>query len=416
MGNHYNDKHQIKDLLNSDVIKHLRHLLPNGKVKDNSFYTGNINGDTGESLVITLSGKYAGKGKDFATGESVDLFDLFAYHWNLQGNANFRTLIGRLKEYLGLAPESNKTRSHAEITAIKERQKEAVKQRQIKAEQEACAEADKIRKKQETALKIWDKATAIKDTQAHLYLRSRSLNPSYGKNTRSIGYSECYHSELKQSLPCLIALIKDTNTNTPLGVERHYLPPEPQETKEAYKQWFKGQNISRRKALGISKGGAVMLNYPNKSLKTLVLCEGVINALTAMDYIKDKTCPLEDATNPLNAMFWAFLSAGNIRNITIPDHIKYIILFCDNDTSGQATIQALKDGTSYINLQKSREKQGGNAIELKAFKVTKGNDLNDLILTVSNKCKINKIDIADQKYLIPIDTQQNKETPPQAAT
>jgi hypothetical protein len=53
------------------------YLFPDGKTRYGKFYVGNIQGDAGDSLVVTLTGSREGCWKDFATGEgSNNLFDL----------------------------------------------------------------------------------------------------------------------------------------------------------------------------------------------------------------------------------------------------------------------------------------------------------------------------------------------------
>ncbi|MDR2341020.1 MAG: hypothetical protein LBD72_01645 [Puniceicoccales bacterium] len=44
-------------------------LFPDGNVRYGKFYVGNLHGDAGKSLVITVDGSRTGMRKDFATGE-----------------------------------------------------------------------------------------------------------------------------------------------------------------------------------------------------------------------------------------------------------------------------------------------------------------------------------------------------------
>lgn len=66
----YNDSNNIKhlkDKLISSINETLFYLFPNGEIKNNKFYIGNIEGDYGKSLNIDLEGKSAGFWYDFAT-------------------------------------------------------------------------------------------------------------------------------------------------------------------------------------------------------------------------------------------------------------------------------------------------------------------------------------------------------------
>lgn len=60
-----------------------RYLLPNGKKIGNEWRVGNIDGESGESLGVHLTGEKAGIWSDFATGNSGDLLNLWVQSRNL---------------------------------------------------------------------------------------------------------------------------------------------------------------------------------------------------------------------------------------------------------------------------------------------------------------------------------------------
>lgn len=387
---HKIDAEHIKAELLSGLRGHLKTFYPNGKIKGNSFYIGNIHGDKGESLVITLSGRYAGKGKDFATGESFDIFALFAHHFNLNTKTQFYQLLQRLSEYLGLSQSENKPLTEAEIQNIKAKQEQA-KQRQIAEVQEAILEREK---KQENALKLWNEAICINEPTAQEYLTARGLDIKF--NMHVMRYlPEAWHRELRMNLPCLIALVTDTKGTPyilnngkpligqngqeileykPIGIERHYLPPETQTTPEAYKKWFTDKGVSRRKILGSKKRGVVMLNGFNTCHERLILTEGIITAYSIMFNVKDSNCTITDTSNPLGAMYWAFLGVNNLEEIIIPSHIKEIIYFMDNDKAGEKSKELLKQNNSVKGRNSNDLK-----ITTKKIKLNNNKDLNDLI-------------------------------------
>jgi putative DNA primase/helicase len=69
---------EISKALEERKLDVLRHLFPNGKIRGQEFVVGNLQGDTGESLKVSLNGK-GPVWADFATGESGgDLLDLLA--------------------------------------------------------------------------------------------------------------------------------------------------------------------------------------------------------------------------------------------------------------------------------------------------------------------------------------------------
>lgn len=72
------DKAEIRSRLLDQLESVLVYLFPRGKRRGSQFYIGNLQGDPGDSLVIELDGPKRGVWIDFATGESGDVFDLWA--------------------------------------------------------------------------------------------------------------------------------------------------------------------------------------------------------------------------------------------------------------------------------------------------------------------------------------------------
>jgi hypothetical protein len=376
------NKEQILDVLLNDLPSHLKTLYPQGKIKGNSFYIGNIAGDAGDSLVITLSGTHKGKWTDFSTNEHGDIFSLFAYHFNLDARTQFKALLQRLSEYLGLSQSEAKPLSDAELQAIKAKH-EAHRLRAIQQEQEAL---ELTLKKQETALKLWNDAICINHPTAQAYLQARGLNIAF--NMHVMRYlPEAWHSELKMNLHCIIVLVRDTKGKPyiqsngqaligqngqpileykPLGIERHYLPPEPQATPEAYKQFFTDKSVARRKILGSKKGGVIKLNDSYKD--KLVLCEGLFDALTLLFHGRELGI-LSDTETP---NVYAFLGTNNLADITIPDRYKEVYLLADNDSAGLNSIELLRNNHNL---------KGRTDVKIEIFKTNSHKDLNELWLS-----------------------------------
>lgn len=93
-------------MMAKEIVRHLslraeevaRYLLPNGKKISNEWRVGNVNGESGKSLGVHLTGEKAGIWADFATGNSGDLLNLWAQTHNL-------TIYEAMKEassYLGI--------------------------------------------------------------------------------------------------------------------------------------------------------------------------------------------------------------------------------------------------------------------------------------------------------------------------
>lgn len=72
------DANQLSARMAENASAIVEHLLPNGKKASGEWKCGSIDGDAGQSLSVRLSGAKRGIWKDFATGASGDLLDLWA--------------------------------------------------------------------------------------------------------------------------------------------------------------------------------------------------------------------------------------------------------------------------------------------------------------------------------------------------
>lgn len=68
----------IAALLAQQAESVCRRLVPRGKKRGGSWTCGDKYGSEGNSLSVTLKGKYAGRWQDFSTDEWGDLLDLWA--------------------------------------------------------------------------------------------------------------------------------------------------------------------------------------------------------------------------------------------------------------------------------------------------------------------------------------------------
>lgn len=394
------NKEQILDALLNDLPRQLKNLYPKGEIKSNSFYIGNISGEAGESLVITLSGKHKGKWTDFSTNEHGDIFGLFAYHFNLDVRTQFKELLARLAEYLNIAPVTSKPLSDIEKQAIHAR-REASRLQAIEAEKQEQLEKQA---KTDKALELWNSGLCINEPTAQAYLQARGLDIQFNMHVMRF-IPNCYHSELKQHLPCIIALVTNTqgkpyikpdgqpliNIQTekpileyePIGIERHYLMPflidaedfmkmdwlqddDPERHLKAHKEWFKNKGVSRRLMLGSKKGGVIKLNDSYKD--KIVLCEGLFDALTFLFHGRELGI-LSDTETP---NVYAFLGINNLADITIPERYKEVYLLADNDSTGLNSIEFLRNNHSL---------KGRTDVKIEIFKTNSHKDLNELWLS-----------------------------------
>jgi phage/plasmid primase-like uncharacterized protein len=173
------------------------------------------------------------------------------------------------------------------------------------------------------ALRIWHYAGSIFGTPAQTYLT----------NTRGIDLAQIpdidevlrFHAGCQiaaQHLPCLIALIRDVQTNAPIGIMRTPLsadgrkPPVPNEDGEPVDRW----------ALGDKAGGAIKL-WEDAAITTgLVVGEGLETVLAAATRIEYRGTLLQPA--------WALIDKGDLQNFPVLSGIEALTILVDNDDNG----------------------------------------------------------------------------------
>ena len=116
------------------------------------------------------------------------------------------------------------------------------------------------------------------------------------------------HPATKRDHPCMVALYRDKEGN-PQAIHRTYL------TSEGYK--LAGEGINPKLMLGSSKGCAIRLSPMSESIG---LTEGIENALSV--------------TLMTGLPCWALGSASGFFNVVLPDAIREVVIFRDNDAAG----------------------------------------------------------------------------------
>ena len=100
------DAETLRHKVLARLPEYLQMLLPNGRVAGHEFVIGNVDGDKGKSLKVTLDGESAGLWKDFANDKSGDIFTLTE---QVKG-FNFQETLEFMARWLGEIPASlNKT-------------------------------------------------------------------------------------------------------------------------------------------------------------------------------------------------------------------------------------------------------------------------------------------------------------------
>jgi RecA-family ATPase len=91
----------IKAGLLDNIRACLSYLLPNGRFQGNRFVVGDLYGNAGKSLSVTISGEEAGLWQDFNTGEKGDLFTLWAIIHGMDVKVNFAQVLEDIEGWLG---------------------------------------------------------------------------------------------------------------------------------------------------------------------------------------------------------------------------------------------------------------------------------------------------------------------------
>jgi twinkle protein len=90
--------HEISQRLAADATNIASYLLPGGKKAGPEWKAGSVSGDAGGSLSVRLTGAKAGVWKDFQSGESGDLLDL----WAAVRGCSISEALADVKQYLGV--------------------------------------------------------------------------------------------------------------------------------------------------------------------------------------------------------------------------------------------------------------------------------------------------------------------------
>lgn len=170
----------------SDASAIAQYLLPTGKRVSGEWKAGNTSGEAGQSLSVRLSGAKAGVWKDFSSGESGDLLDL----WAASRGLTVAQAMSEAKQYLGVRD----TMPERDVKAFKRPEKP-----QCQTPKGAVAEWLKTRGLTEKTIadfKIGEQLRGGKSYAVFPYLRDAVLvnakyrNPADKKDMRQEGGAE----------------------------------------------------------------------------------------------------------------------------------------------------------------------------------------------------------------------------------
>ncbi len=298
-------------------------LFPNGRHEGGELRLANIKGDrpkkTG-SCVVHLTGQYAGCFHDFDTGESGGPLKTLEHATALSGRALFDHAAG----LVGLAvPKAQPLRAPPPSYARSHREEET---------------------EREIAF-ILSRTGPIAGTLAEHHLRRRGLvNPECPD---LLFHPDLAHWPTSTGYPAMVAVVRDVAGNT-TGIHRTWLAPDGS---------GKAPVEKNRMMLGTVAGGAVRL-LPLGDSTFLGMGEGIETVLAVRP-----AC----AGLPL----WSVLSAGNLEQVVVPDQVRTVIIFVDNDLSGTGLKAAQRAAAIHH--------AAGRRVWI-AMPPTAGDDFNDLLM------------------------------------
>jgi DNA polymerase bacteriophage-type len=205
--------------------------------------------------------------------------------------------------------------------------------------------ADRI----EFALTLWQKAAPISGTLAERYLRDtrkvdlERLPPDLAENLRF--HPHCVFGP--EHAPCLLALMRDPLSNTPVGVHRIGL----QET---------AGKVDRIKRMALGSMGVVKL-WPADG--ALVVGEGIETVLAASTRLAYAGAPLVPA--------WSVIASGRLAVLPVLPKVRRLIVLVDHDHNGEGQAAAKR-------LQQVWEAAGREVVPL--LPERPGDDFNDVVL------------------------------------
>jgi DNA polymerase bacteriophage-type len=202
--------------------------------------------------------------------------------------------------------------------------------------------------KRASALRLWEEARPIAGTLAARYLadiRHINLDALPAGIDDVLRFHPCCPFGSSMRHPCLLALMRNTVTDTPTGIHRIALTPD-------------ARKIERRM---LGHAGVVKL-WPAGA--QLVVGEGIETVLAAATRIPYRDAPLRPA--------WAMLSAAPLEYLPVLPGVERLIILVDHDPAGTRAARICTDRW---------QRAGRTVVRLTPKRA--GADFNDLVMPES---------------------------------
>ena len=314
----------IADMLGAQADSLARDFLPGGHRDGSLWRAGNVRGDPGESLCVWTAGTKAGQWYDFAAREGGDMLDLAAA---ARFSGDKREALRWARAHLGLdnVDPASFARHQAQIA-------EDRAQREL----DAAAEADRARR---AALAIWLEARpSILGTPVEQYLAGRGIDlAELGRQPRSLRFHPgVWCEEAGARLPAMVATVVKHGIGV-IGVHRTWLE------QVGPNDWRKARLEVAKKMLGKFGGGHIPL-WRGASGRALAdaplgeivdLAEGIEDGLSIA-----MACP--------ESRVLAAISLSNMGTVALPETVRSVRLWRENDTSNAAIVAFDRAVTAHL--------------------------------------------------------------------
>lgn len=288
---------EISTALRRDADALARLLLPNGRYETPTEYKcrGSLS-PTGEPISVHVGpGPKQGLcGFWTEAREGGDMLDLV----ELVMGTDKAGAIKWAKDYLGISDGNHIRRVHAEPTR---RQAQSARQDEVRRDE------DGIRRRS-VAASIWRSSEPLSGAPLN-YLRSRGLSAKYADGEIRTNHSLAHPSG--GTFPAVVARVQDEHGKG-CGIWRIFVKMD---------GTGKAPVDTPKMGLGDVAGGAARVGG---IWTDIGVTEGIETALACRQIIDDgKHTPIP---------VWAALSAAGMRNLIIPDGVRRVRIFADNDT------------------------------------------------------------------------------------
>lgn len=366
---------EIAEALKARTLEVAERYAPGGRVDKGKYWTLNpwrTDRAVG-SFYVNLTGAYAGRYHDHASGEDGDMLDLIRYALGCDA----RTALTEARQFLGMDAETS------EQKALRLRKQDEAKARRARAAQDAEVLTKKKRGRAYAMFLQGQKE--LEGTPVAAYLANRAIGLDVlGRAPGSLRYlPKCnyFHTDpetgefIETTFPAMIAAIygpahEDGRAPEFWGVHRTYL------AQDDAGSWGKAPVPSPKKVFGSMQGGYIRLwtgTGPRGGKGAALSKAPAGDHVYISEGIEDA---LSVAVIHPHARVLCAISLGNLKEVQLPAAITRVTIVADND-DGKEQLRLIDQAQAHF------LKQGRT---VKIYRNTwGGKDINDALMMIKNQ-------------------------------